>query len=203
MYSWRPNLIIGFHSCDEKVRDDVLNGKASLVSFHRNYHWLGDGLYFWEYNLKRADEYAKEDSKRKNSFIKKPSVLGAIIQLGRCLDLSDSTNIDILKIHYEKLIKDPIEKFHFEELTNKPVEAGGEPVLKFRDCFIFNSIHKSMKELECGEFDTIRAPYLEGKPIYPGTEIREKNHIQICVRNINSIKGYFLPLLADPKHPIH
>jgi hypothetical protein len=29
---------------------------------------------------------------------------------------------------------------------------------------------------------------------------REKNHIQICVRNLNCIKGYFTPISPNNKY---
>jgi hypothetical protein len=35
--------------------------------------------------------------------------------------------------------------------------------------------------------------FTEGGPAFPGAGIQEKNHIQICIRNSNSIKGFFLP----------
>ena len=35
--------------------------------------------------------------------------------------------------------------------------------------------------------------FWEGDELYPNAGFREKDHIQICVRNPNCIKGYFLP----------
>ncbi len=42
-------------------------------------------------------------------------------------------------------------------------------------------------------FDSMRGIFTEGAPIYEGAEIFEKTHIQICIRNSNCIKGFFLP----------
>jgi hypothetical protein len=42
-------------------------------------------------------------------------------------------------------------------------------------------------------FDSVRGVFTEGGPAFPGSGIQEKNHIQICIRNSNSIKGFFLP----------
>ena len=50
-------------------------------------------------------------------------------------------------------------------------------------------------------YDTIRGAFPEGDPIYPGTEITEKNHIQISVKNVNCIKGYFLPMPLKKYNP--
>jgi hypothetical protein len=42
-------------------------------------------------------------------------------------------------------------------------------------------------------FDSARGVFTEGGPAYPGAGILEKSHIQICIRNSNCIKGFFLP----------
>jgi len=41
-------------------------------------------------------------------------------------------------------------------------------------------------------FDSARGVFTEGGPAFPGAGIQEKNHIQICIRNSNAIKGFFL-----------
>jgi hypothetical protein len=42
-------------------------------------------------------------------------------------------------------------------------------------------------------FDSVRGVFIEGQPLYPGAGFHDKNHIQICIRNPNCIKGLFLP----------
>ena len=37
----------------------------------------------------------------------------------------------------------------------------------------------------------LAAVFTEGKDLYAGAGFKEKNHVQICVRNPNCIKGYF------------
>jgi len=47
MYSKRAGLILGFHGCDEAIRDKVVSEKGFLLSESRNdYDWLGNGVYF-------------------------------------------------------------------------------------------------------------------------------------------------------------
>jgi hypothetical protein len=43
-------------------------------------------------------------------------------------------------------------------------------------------------------YDTVRGAFWEGGPIYPDARIEKKNHVQICVRNADSIIGYFRPI---------
>lgn len=35
--------------------------------------------------------------------------------------------------------------------------------------------------------------FLKEKEVYPGAEVREKTHIQVCIVNLNYIKGLFSP----------
>ena len=86
LYSKRPNLILGFHGCDESIAEKVING-GCLKESTNDYDWLGSGIYFWENNEERAWQWAKELSKRSNSSIKTPAVIGAVIDLGYCFDL--------------------------------------------------------------------------------------------------------------------
>jgi hypothetical protein len=48
-------------------------------------------------------------------------------------------------------------------------------------------------------FDTVRAAFIEGSPIYEDAGFHAKNHIQLCVRSVASIKGYFRPLGENGK----
>lgn len=68
---------------------------------NRNYHWLGGGIYFWENDQERALEWAKEKSSRGE--VKTPSVIGAVIELGKCLDLSVRENVPLLTAAHESL----------------------------------------------------------------------------------------------------
>ena len=82
MYSYKSNLILGFHGCDESIRDIVVSGKDDLKISRNDYDWLGHGVYFWEQNPDRAFEYAKSLSKslkKTNKKIETPSVIGAVI----------------------------------------------------------------------------------------------------------------------------
>ena len=44
-------------------------------------------------------------------------------------------------------------------------------------------------------YESIRAAFWEGDELYLTAGFKEKNHIQICIRNQNCIKGYFDPIV--------
>lgn len=103
MYTSRTGLVLGFHGTDETIVQEVLNGKSDLKSKNNSYDWLGHGIYFWDNSPSRALEWATQLSKRKGSSITKPAVIGAIIDLGYCLDLLDYKNLGLVRKSYEML----------------------------------------------------------------------------------------------------
>lgn len=103
LYSRRPSFVFGFHGLDRAVALDILNGKTPFRHSNNSYDWLGHGVYFWENSLERARQYAEEDSRRRRSPIKEPFVLGAVIDLGDCLDLLDQKYLDLVQEAHRQL----------------------------------------------------------------------------------------------------
>lgn len=198
MYSSLPNFVLGFHGCDKAVGEKVLSSQERLMPSENEYDWMGHGIYFWENNPKRALEYAnviKNYPERVNNPIQTPFVIGAIIDLGHCLNLLEAKSIEIVKQGFETFLKMQ-ESSGFQQLPeNKKIEDGF-PMLRHLDCAVMQTIHAYRKERKELEFDSVRAMFPEGKPIYATAGFLEKNHIQICIRNPNCIKGYFRVL--DP-----
>ena len=59
---------------------------------------------------------------------------------------------------------------------------------KIEDAIKDDEAKKGYSEIKC--FDTARGIFTEGGPVYEGAGIQTKNHIQICIRNLNCIKGF-------------
>ncbi|WP_322904810.1 hypothetical protein [Paenibacillus campi] len=118
MYSTLPNLVLAFHGCDRSVYDEVISRGGILNPSENDYDWLGHGVYFWEGNLQRAYEFAEEQKKRNK--IRDVAVIGAVIDLGYCLNLMYSDSLQVVKQGYETLSI-------FTEATNSemPVNRGG------------------------------------------------------------------------------
>ena len=104
MYDIRPNLVIAFHGCDIRVRDKLLNHPNEIAISQKPYDWLGHGMYFWEYNYDRALSWAED--KKKRGAIEIPAVIGAVLYLGYCCDLTDTKFIHLLSDAYERMAKE-------------------------------------------------------------------------------------------------
>jgi len=51
-------FVLGYHGCTKEVGERLLAGEPFKPSTH-NWEWLGEGIYFWENNPRRALEWAK------------------------------------------------------------------------------------------------------------------------------------------------
>ena len=91
-----PNLVLAFHGCDKSTYDSILTNNEILHNSTNSYDWLGNGMYFWEQNLERAWQWAQESAENAHSSVKDPAVVGAVIDMGYCLNLLDSRSIELL-----------------------------------------------------------------------------------------------------------
>ncbi|WP_143304624.1 hypothetical protein [Chitinophaga vietnamensis] len=192
LYSADPGLMLAFHGCDEPVRDAVLNGKEMLHYSQNRYDWLGSGIYFWQNSYDRALHFARHGSSSKGKR-EKPSVLGAIVSLGNCLDLTDKKWIDLLRYSYH-IFKETTQRAGKKLPVNaNPITArhSRDKVLRELDCQVIEHLHSITDQKE--PFDSVRGVFFEGEPLYDGAGFYEKTHVQICIRNPNCIKGFFLP----------
>lgn len=185
--------VFAFHGCDRRLRDAVLTGKKKLTVSLNTYDWLGMGIYFWEHGPMRALEWAIQQAKRKNSHIKKPAVLGAVIQLSDCFDLLD--------IGYTRLLSQSarllIQQLHTQALSlpdNQNTGTGDFDWLRReRDCFVLNTVIPEIEQEKGVIFQSVRGVFQEGDQAFDGAGIKMKSHIQIAVRDPRAILGYFSP----------
>ena len=84
--------------------------------------------------------------------------------------------------------------------TQIAIGKKGDLLLRERDCAVIEFEHTINETARVKSFDSVRGAFIEGKKLYPNSGIYEKNHIQICVRNPNCIKGYFLPRTKDDRY---
>jgi hypothetical protein len=190
-------FVLGFHGCDESVGEKILAGKGHLVPSANDYDWLGHGIYFWENSPQRALEWARFLSERPPSSgrrIAKPFALGAIIDLGNCLDLTEAASLGLLRGAHTDM-KRTFAALELGLPENEPGAKGDQDLLKRKlDCAVINYLHALREDKERAPFDSVRGAFSEGVPLYEGAKIMAKTHIQVCVRRISSIRGYFRPI---------
>lgn len=194
MYEKIPNLVFGFHGCNRSTYENVLFKNQMLKSSENKYDWLGNGIYFWENSYQRAYDWANQKYKNND-----PAVLGAVIDLGTCLNLTDYYSSDILKKGYE-MLKLKSEALGISLPLNGKKNKNSDVLLRDLDCAVIQQIHEFNKATKFTEYDSVRGVFLEGKEAYPGSEFKERTHVQLCIINPNCIKGFFSPRKINEKY---
>jgi hypothetical protein len=193
MYDILNSVVFGFHGCDRRVGEKILAGGEHLKMSTNKYDWLGSGIYFWEENFDRADEYAHELSKRsKQSKINEPFVLGAIIDLKHCLNILQGDKVKLLAVGF-KYVEHTCRTDGVAMPENKPTRDRDDTPLRYLDCAVIEGVHRINELNHRRPFDSVRGVFSEGRQPYPKAGFRDRDHIQICVRNTSCIRAYFRP----------
>jgi hypothetical protein len=185
------NTVLGYHGCSKETAHHLLGGFQFQPS-NKSYDWLGEGSYFWEEDITRAYEWAIE---RRSAA---PCVVGAVIDVGNCLDLTKRSGITAVRSAYDSYRQ-------LQQRRNQPLPENqdskdgrkGDLVLRPLDRAVIDhlhSIYRSASERDGGrtkEFDTVRAMFPEGEPLYATAGFLEKTHVQIAVRKPTQIVGVF------------
>lgn len=188
-------FILGYHGCDRKIGESLISGKADFKASQNAHDWLGGGTDFWENNPERAMHWAKFMSGHPQfqKRVKEPFVVGAVIELGNCLDLTEATFLSLVKAAHSKLVE-VFNKADAPLPENQEAHDGdADLVRRFLDCAVVNHLHLLREEEEREAFCTVRGVFTEGGELYAGGRFQAKTHIQLCVRNASSIRGIFLP----------
>ncbi len=184
MHRLTSSFVLGYHGCDRQVGERLLEG-ALFEPSNNDYDWLGPGVYFWESNPQRGLEFAAEVSGRKRSRLKEPFVVGAVIDLGLCLDLTSSNGIQLVQASYHS----------FAEQTRLAGSSlptnSGDSLRRALDCAVVKWLHVIRRRERKPPADTVKGTFTEGGPAYPGAGFAMKTHTQIAVRNLECIKGVF------------
>ena len=199
------SFILAYHGCDRELAKKIVLRQESVSISDNDYDSLGTGAYFWENDPLRALQWAEWIRKHPHHAKHKvyhPAVIGAIIDPGNCLDLTDTESLRLVKEAYE--VYRLVQKYSTEKPLpeNKKGLTGDEDIVKrYLDCAVINTLHtvrEQSSEQEAPPFDSVRGIFVEGSELYPGAKIMNRTHIQICIRNPEkSIIGYFMPSLSQ------
>ena len=157
-------VVIGFHGTSEDRAEAILRS-GEFTPSKNDYDWLGHGVYFWEHAPLRAWQWARQ------KYRDRAAVIEATIELGACLDLTDLRYTSALRLSYEMLR----EAF----LRNRTPLPLNRNKARFLDCLVINYLTSYILP-EC---ETVRAPFLEGDPIYEGSMLLNQSHVQLVVRS--------------------
>ena len=192
-YQFHPSFVLGFHGTEKSIVDKVVKQqrRTHLDHSRKSYDWLGHGVYFWENDPARGLEWAA--SGKKNGKIAQPDVVGAIVDLGRCLDLTTQIGLKEVQLAHH-VYKNLMLEAGLPMVSNR---MGKDRVLRDLDCAVIETLHQMREDQQLAPYDSIRAAFPEDEPLYAEAGFRAKNHIQLCILNeTNCIKGYFRPLSA-------
>jgi hypothetical protein len=126
--------------------------------------------------------------------VKKPAVLGALINLGYCFDLLDT--------NYTQLLADLFPLYRQAcEATGTLLPANLSPasqgssdlILRRLDCAVIDWCLDFLEKRKKQHFHTARCLFSEGTPVFEGSKILAKSHVQVAVRDVTAIVGYFKP----------
>lgn len=179
-------LLVAYHGCDQEVASRLVAGEAELLPSRNLYDWLGNGHYGWQDSQARGWQWACEAAK--TGKIKQAAVVGMVIDPGHCLNLVEKESLDLVREAYG-IYRQYCADSGMKEERNR----GTGFRARYLDCLVFETLHAYRASLGLFAFDTVRGFFIEGAELYPGAGLRDRDHIQICVRNPKCIKGYFLP----------
>lgn len=172
-----PRIVLGYHGCKSAFAAALIAGEVPIDQWElsRNpYDWLGEGIYFWEHAPARALAWGND------------GVVGAVLQLGNCLDLTDTAYMPLLEHTYHDL-----REIYLGEAKTLPQNKGKRRDL---DCLVINTLVAKANALDGADpLQSVRCPFIEGEPAFPGSAILRKSHIQIAVRDHACIAGVFRP----------
>ena len=185
---------MGYHGCERDMAWRILLGESDLEASTNDYDWLGHGIYFWEHGLTRARQFAEE--KKRRGEVKHPFVIGAYIQLGHCLDLTDVWATRLVARYFRQLRA--ASRGRDFPVNGPTVGQGKDLLLRRLDCAVINlglgaADKEARSEHRAFGFDTVRGVFEEGPAAFPGAGVREKSHVQVSVRNPACILGVFRP----------
>jgi hypothetical protein len=176
--------ITGFHATRRDVVEALLAQPAAWMPSSNAYDWLGRGIYFWEGDAVRGLQFVSTRKPGTDA-----EVIGADIELGNCLDLTTQRGVKVLRKAYLEL-----RRLYRTERRKLPVNGGKgrDKPLRWLDCAVVNYAVLAAQE-DGAPFDTVRAAFPEGEPIYPGAMLTEHAHIQVAVVNPSAIRAVFRP----------
>lgn len=114
-----------------------------------------------------------------------PAVIGAVIELGLCLDLTTSVGVQQVRSAHANLLR------IYEQTDWNLPENSADLLRRNLDCAVIRLLHGIRSEAGEPAIDSVKGIFIEGGPVYETSGFYDKTHIQVCVCNPDCIKGVF------------
>lgn len=170
--SLAPVSVIGYHGTTEAAANEILSTGTFNLS-RKQYDWLGGGFYFFEYAPHRAWQWAQIVAEQRGGI---PAVIEATIQLGRCVNLLDTAHMDGLPEVYAALREK-------RQQAGLSVPRNTDRGAHFLDRDVVNLYCALAEQENSTPYQTVRGCFPEGEPVYAGSKILRRTHVQIAVRD--------------------
>ncbi|MDP2661745.1 MAG: hypothetical protein Q8R28_13540 [Dehalococcoidia bacterium] len=175
--------IVGYHGTTVAAAEAIM--EHGFSSSRNEEDWLGDGAYFFQDAPSRAWEWAKEKAGRRDD---NPAVVVALVRLEDCMDFADIGWAEGIKQFYPECIA-----FRNRHGLPMPLQDGKAHRL---DREVINFAIGRLAEEDQGGWRSVRGVFIEGKPVFRGSAIYDRSHIQVAVRDPSLITVQ--RILVDP-----
>ena len=113
-----------------------------------------------------------------------------MIELGNCLNLLDHAGLMEMRAAH-RMLKSLAEAEGKQLPSNKFRDKSGAYLVRSLDCAVLEYLHQIRLDANLPAYDTVIGALWEGNDLYDEAGVTDKNHMQICVRKDDCIRGYF------------
>jgi hypothetical protein len=167
--------VYGYHGTSVDAATAILRDGFRMS--RNEYDWLGDGVYFFQDAPERAWEWATTHH---------GSVSAVICALIRLED-----GMDLLDVGWNQALAGAYSAFTAQlKRVNQPLPIQ-KPGVHRLDRSVINYAVGNMAE-DGIKIRVVRAAFSEGAPVFPGSAIFNRSHVQIAVRDTALIENSWL-----------
>ncbi len=189
----RPgHVLVAHHGCDRAVRDALLAGTTQLTKSKNPYDWLGDGAYVFEDDWQRAVFFAQQSMENPGKkYTKKPihdhAVVGLVLRIRLWLDMCTREGLAEYAEAYADLEMQGTRLPRNKAATEDDVDL----ILRPLDRKVINHIHARRKSSGLPPYDAVRSHFVQGPKLLETSGFHRDTHVQIALRNLECVVGYF------------
>ncbi len=191
------SLLLAYHGCDATVRDDLVTGTLpSLKPSENRYDWLGPGIYFYEGDCQRARQFAQASHDHPHRYYTKqpigtPSVVGAVLRISSCLDMTTQDGLLHYRAGYQTLQEALVGRALPRNLPAGDFDT--DVILHHLDEAVIRMVHAMRASQGLQSFQLVRGAFYQGPEAAPSSAFREGTHIQLALCDPACVVGWFLP----------